>query len=285
MNDIKRAIILICVAMGIIANGANARAFTTNLFPVADTSLRNNAPDMPMGDSNPLIVGVSKTPFTVTNHALLKFDFSGIPTNATITGVTLATTIFRSNTDPANYDLNRMLVDWNEYEATWNKRNASTPWLLSGCQPGTEFVNSPSVTAEVDQGNFSSPGMVADVQLWLNNPGTNFGWIMLATEEAIGTGKQLGSRESDLPPVLTVDYIIGSPAAPPAIFGMSATENEFRFSFNAQSNHSYSIEFRDALATGNWNVLTNIPPQPADAVINITNPISSAPRFFRAKTP
>ena len=286
MNQVKCSAILVC--LGIFVSTAavpSARALTANLFPVADATLRNNDPDSPVGDANPLLVGVSKSPFTVTNRMLLKFDFSGIPTNATVTGVTLTLTIFRSNTGPANGDLNRLLVDWNEYEVTWNDRKASTPWHAGGAESGTEFVPAASVTTQIDETIFSSPGMVADVQLWVDNPGTNYGWIMMATGEPEGTGKQIGSRESDYSPILVVDYTLSPPAASPVLFGMAASESAFHFSLNTQSNLSYSIEFRDSLGDGDWNLLTNIPAQPADAIITVTNPVSSATRYFRARVP
>ena len=232
-----------------------------------------------------MIVGVSKDPFTITNRGLLKFDFTGIPTNATITGVSLTVTIFRSNTEPADYDLNRVLVDWSELETTWNNRSASTPWLVGGGLSGVEYVSAPSVTAQVDETIFSSAGMVSDVQLWLNHPATNYGWMLIATGEKLGTGKQIGSRESDQPPILTVEYETFVPAIPPVIFGTSVEEDGFHFSFNAESNRTYSVEFRDALSAGSWNPLTNIPALPVAGVINVTTTISSPTRFFRVRTP
>jgi hypothetical protein len=176
-------------------------------------------------------------------------------------------------------------VDWSELEATWNSRFASTPWLAGGGLSGVEYVPTASVTAQVDETIFSSAGMISDVQLWLNDPGTNYGWMLLATGEKLGTGKQLGSRESDLPPILTVEYEILPHAIPPTIFGTALATEGFQFSFNAESNRTYFIEFRNALAAGNWNLLTNIPAQPANGIVNITNSISSPARFFRVGTP
>jgi hypothetical protein len=261
-----------------------AQATTIILIPIADTSLRNNSGDVTFGDSNPLLGGVSKEPFTVTNRILLKFDLSGIPTNATVTGVSLATAIFRSNTGPADYDLNRLLVDWSEEAATWGNRKASTPWNIGGGQSGIEYVATASVTAPIDDGMFSSAGMVSDVQLWLKNPGTNFGWIMSATGEPQGTGKQLGSRESSQPPILTVDYTLSSPVPPQVLFDASIAGSEFYFSFNVESNRAYGVEFIDENLAGEWVSLTNIPTLPANAVITVTNSISSSARFFRVRS-
>jgi hypothetical protein len=262
-----------------------ARAITATLVPSADSCMRDVAADTNFGESNPLLIGNAKEPFVLHNRALLKFDLTGIPTNATVTGASLTVVIFRSNTDLADFDLNRVLVDWSEYEVTWNKRSAATPWLAGGGQSGTEFVAAASVTATVDDTLFSSPGMVSDVQLWVRNSATNFGWIMLPTGNLGGTGKQLGSRESEFTSVLTVEYTLTPPASPPVLFGAAKVANGFRFSFNAQSNRPYAVEFRDTLGAGNWNTLTNIPALPIDGIVDITNAVSSTDRYFRVRTP
>jgi hypothetical protein len=126
--------------------------------------------------------------------------------------------------------------------------------------------------------------MISDVQVWVKNHGTNFGWIMLAKGESQGTGKQLGSRESSQPPILTVDYTLSAPVAQPVLFDASIARGEFHFSFNAESSRTYDVEFRDESLAGEWNSLTNISFLPTNTVITVTNPISSSARFFRVRT-
>jgi hypothetical protein len=287
INIGQRGTIIFCAMLALTAASGmqTARGITVMLVPSADSCMRDVAANTNFGDANPLLIGNAKAPFVLQNRALLKFDLTGIPTDATIIGVTLTVVIFRSNTDPADFDLNRVLVDWSEYEVTWNNRSASTPWLAGGGQSGSEYVAAPSVTAPVDDTIFSSPGMVSDVQLWVRNSATNFGWIMLPTGNLAGTGKQLGSRESEFTPVLAVEYTLTPPTSPPVLFGAAKVENGFRFSFNAQSNRPYAVEFRDALGPDNWNTLTNIPAQPADGIVDITNAVFSMERFFRVRTP
>jgi len=51
--------------------------------------------------------------------------------------------------------------------------------------------------------------MVADVQLWLNTPANNFGWLVLGNESGSQTAKKFDTRENSNPanrPVLTVFY-------------------------------------------------------------------------------
>jgi hypothetical protein len=63
------------------------------------------------------------------------------------------------------------------------------------------------------------------------------------------------------------------------------TGNQIRFSFNAESNRTYAVEFRSAVDTGTWGTLTNIQAQPAPATIDVADTISGVDRFYRIRTP
>ena len=57
--------------------------------------------------------------------------------------------------------------------------------------------------------------MVADVQSWLDNPANNFGWLVLGDESAVLTAKRFDTRESAIPPVLTIQYTAPTPTPTP----------------------------------------------------------------------
>ena len=57
--------------------------------------------------------------------------------------------------------------------------------------------------------------MIADVQLWLDNPASNFGWLVLGDESTSATAKRFDTRESDSPPVLTIVYTAPTPTPTP----------------------------------------------------------------------
>ena len=65
------------------------------------------------------------------------------------------------------------------------------------------------------QYTWSSPQMVADVQSWLDNPASNFGWLVLGDESAAATAKRFDTRESATPPVLTIQYVRTAPGPRP----------------------------------------------------------------------
>ena len=58
---------------------------------------------------------------------------------------------------------------------------------------------------------------MADVQRWLDDPSSNFGWLLLGNESTNRTAKRFDGRQNvsgfpdPQPPVLTVKYLGGPP--------------------------------------------------------------------------
>ena len=278
-----------------------AWAATTNLFPAADTYIRDSTPASNFGVVTPLLVGISATG-TPRQRCLFRFTIDGIPADAVVTSATLRLIAVGGPREAFDFDLNRLLVDWTEGGASWATRLPATPWTEVGGAAGTDFVASPSATAKLSPvpiqvavggqpvtNDFNSPGMVADVQLWLDDPATNFGWILHVTGGQFASGRQLASREhATLKPVLIVEYTTSeppAPAPPPTIVGTELNAGTIHFSFKAESNRTYTVEFRDSLTASQWAILTNIPAQPDDATIHITNSTGGDERYFRVGTP
>jgi hypothetical protein len=122
--------------------------------------------------------------------------------------------------------LRRVLADWGEGaseatrggaggaaamagDATWNARFFGT---ASWTTPGGDFSGTVSASQSVSGTSgtaiFNSPGLVADVQAWVNNPTTNFGWILVAQDET-DAAVRFGSRESATAPSLVIEYTAG----------------------------------------------------------------------------
>lgn len=282
-----RGLVLISFFIGT----ASVHAVSTNLLAVSDTYLRDDlSSDDNFGSSDIILVGVSLDA-TKHNRGLFRFSLVGIPTNATITGASLHLISTGGSRSAYNHGLHRLLKDWNESEATWNLRLLpSTGWVAGGGQEDDDYLSTPSAIAPIDiaptTNDFSSPGMVADVQLWVSDPATNFGWMVIAVDGQLGSGKQLGSRENlAAQPFLAVEYTLPSAPGAALIQNVGLIENQFVFSFNGESNHTYAVEFRDSFSSGSWDPLTNIPALPADTTLYITNAVSSGQRYFRIRTP
>ncbi len=211
-----------------------AHADTLTLRPVADTTLIETAPNNNLGGQSFANAGTTQN-FT-KNHALFRFDVSAIPNGSFVESASLVFEVTKQPVDgyaPADFGLHRMLVSWGEGnktaadprspgqgapasagEATWLARFAQTAnWAAPGGQAGTDFVAASSAGQTVySVANspyfFTSSQLAADVQLWLGNPGTNFGWMLLANDENPNfTARRFGSREDAInAPQLIVQY-------------------------------------------------------------------------------
>jgi hypothetical protein len=169
-----------------------------------------------------------------SRRGLLSFDLAAIPAGATITSASLRLRLSRETGPSATFDLHRVLASWGEGptdaganggggvaaepgDSTWNYRVYDS---LLWTTPGGDF--SPTVSASqianaVAFYNWTSPQVTADVQGWLNNPSSNFGWLLKdSTEAVLHTAKRFDSHENSVAanrPQLTITYVIPAPGA------------------------------------------------------------------------
>lgn len=167
-------------------------------------------------------------------RALVAFDLTSIPQNSTIESVTL---LLRQET-PRNdltqreVSLHRVLQDWGEStsdaedgeaggalaaegDATWLHTFFSNTENRFWNNPGGDFEESPSASRPVGGRGFyqwSSEELAADVQSWVDDPSSNFGWLIRGQESLNGasnTAKRFTSRHDpavNTRPELTVVY-------------------------------------------------------------------------------
>jgi hypothetical protein len=158
-------------------------------------------------------------------RGVLAFDIAGnIPAGSSIMGVTLTLNMSMTPSGtPRTTELHKLLADWGEGtsqasggegegapattdDATWRHRFFDTIfWTTEGGDFSLTVSASQSVGV-VGMYTWSSSQMLADVQSWLNDPATNFGWLVLGDESAIATAKRFDTRESASPPVLTIQF-------------------------------------------------------------------------------
>ncbi len=133
----------------------------------------------------------------------------------------------------------------------------------------------------------STAGLVSDVQGWVNNPGSNAGWLLISEGEGTPKTARLFATREDTAnaPVLTIQYTLSAPPAQPVIAQPIVSGDQFLFSFNAESNRTYAVEFNDSISSGGWLTLTNIPAQQSAAVIPVADFLTSSNRFYRIRTP
>jgi spore coat protein A len=169
-------------------------------------------------------------------RGLLHFNVAAqIPSGSTVTAVTLA--LYQSRTrdrDDLPVSLHRALRDWGEGASNADAEEGSgaaaatgdATWFhtfypnLRWANPGGDFSSTASATTIVGRTSgaytWSSAGMVADVQGWLNNPAANFGWLVLGVETGAKTAHRFDTHENTTlanRPRLSVTY------TPPTLTG------------------------------------------------------------------
>jgi spore coat protein A len=203
---------------------------TAKLWPSADTSIYEGAlfEDNSCGAGSGIVTG--RTNDGLRRRALVKFDVASvIPAGATITSVSLTMTVDQSRASLIlDTGLHKLNKDWGEGivncdanpgqglpaadgDATWNFAvRPSSAWTNPGAEG--DYVAGASGTTLVGTANgpytwSTTSGMVADVQNWLDNPATNYGWIVIA-DENVGDKQayRFLSRESTTPPEITIEF-------------------------------------------------------------------------------
>ena len=225
---------VLAAALGGIASNL-ARAETISINPSKDNTLYQYvAADGDLSNALGDHFFTGETGMSEIRRGVLAFDVGGnVPAGSTITGVTLTLNMSRTpSTNARTVELHRLLADWGEgtshasgeegmgapattNDATWRHRFFNTIfWTTEGGDFSVTVSASQSVGA-LGVYTWSSPQLTADVQSWLDNSGTNFGWLVLGDESGIATAKRFDTRESASPPVLTIQYTTTAPTPTP----------------------------------------------------------------------
>ena len=234
-----------------------ALAATVNLGPAKDNTLI----ETPVGNSNGAGDGfyagrVGMNGGGTLRRGVLAFDLSSIPANSTVNSVTLTLEMAQAVTSfAATVTLHRLSADWGEAgstgagsgaaaqtgDATWMHRFFSTQFWSSA---GGDFTAQSSASQTViDPGSYAwtSSQMVSDVQFWVDNPASNFGWLVKGDETTLQSVKKFDSRSGFVPPVLTVEYqsSVDVPSEDPA--GAIALAPPWPIPASGRVNLSYSL--------------------------------------------
>lgn len=236
------ALVLLLLLLGAMQQQQQVRAATASssvtptvitrtivLTPTKDNTLyEDNAGATSNGVGAFFFVG--KTNGDSIRRGLLAFDVAGqVPPGARVVSATLQLQMSKTTGGAVAVALHRAQADWGEGtsdasgnegsgvsattgDATWLHTHFDTALWQT---PGGDFVPTATASITVDGiGAYlwpSSPAMVAEVQGWLDDSTTNFGWVVMGDESSNRTTKRFVSRESGSPtsrPQLTVVYTI-----------------------------------------------------------------------------
>jgi hypothetical protein len=219
MNSKK--LFVLAAAIG-LANSVSAAMI--NIMPSKDNTLYEYVQvDGDKSNALGIYFFTGKTIQSELRRGVLAFDIAGnIPPGSTITAVTLSLTMSRTLTDTQRTtELHKLLADWGEgtsdaqgeegdgapatlNDATWRHQFFDTIFWTTQGGDFSPTVSASQLVGPVGQYLWSSAQMAVDVQGWLNNPTSNFGWIVIGDELTAGSAKRFDTRESASPPVLTI---------------------------------------------------------------------------------
>lgn len=221
--------------MGLAALRGLALADAVVLSPQKDTTLYEDpAGQLSNGQGIYLFVGKTSTNL---RRGLIAFDLSSIPADAAVTEARLS--MFLSQSSPgattSNIGLSKVLKPWGEGasnagtpggagataetgDATWLHNFYSTSFWAA---PGGDFAAVISATTAVSTVNttyeWGGNGLLADVQSWVANSASNFGWVILGNETDVKIAQRFNTRENlSNPPRLTLTYQLSSPTPAPS---------------------------------------------------------------------
>lgn len=216
------------ISLGVVKGDAVLPAVLDN------TLYENPAGNVSNGQGPNIYAG--QTNASGVRRALVKFDVSSIPANATITSATLTLNLTQSISFGDTQRVHKVLAAWGEGASTTGSTEESpggrgaaaqagdATWLFrlfpgtAWAAAGGDFVAAASASTTVDgePGPFSWTGasLAADVQSWLVTPASNFGWMVRGIEGGGLNAKRYASSENPdeaLRPVLSVSYTVPPP--------------------------------------------------------------------------
>ncbi len=249
--------------------------------PVLDTSIHSSGTN-PLGTT--ILAGTRRN--GIVDRGLLRFDLTSIGTNVAVQSAFLRLSVVKSPSLAADstFQLHRVLVPWTA-EATWTSASPQVPWSAAGGVAGVDY-SVPGIPGEFlfGSGDYvfdSSDQMLGDINLWIQSPATNHGWMLISDSENVGgTARHFSSSESANPPELVIRSFI--PAPPPTITNASVQSTNFVFQFQGSPGWIYSIQTSADVNGEVWAPFTNAPAGAALTPIVISVPITNRHQFFRA---
>ena len=225
---LRKAFFLAVLAIPFAGDGLYA-AETVSLEPAADATLYEGQGDLANGSGSFFFTGrIENRSGGLERRALLAFDVgSSIPDGATITQVSLEVTMSRTTAGSQRVELHRILESWGEGpsdaagqegggadsgagDATWVHRDfPNLLWSTAGGSFSSVVSSSQQIAGNGPYTFASTAQMVADVQGWLDDPGSDFGWTLVIPSPSVGSTKRFNSRENSSQsslPKLTVTY-------------------------------------------------------------------------------
>lgn len=243
---IKRGLIVLLIALivagvatpTLLASPTLADTFTTQPGSSGvDVYLSSYDTTSNFGNVNTLQIGETNAANNRVSRALIKFDLSGIPANATINSATLSLwqTAELSDND-STIRVYRSLRDWTEPGATWNLYESATDWGAPGGFDATDSeqtdIGSLALTGTEANGEKQWTITASAIQEIVAGTFANNGLLLKADAE---TNDQYQFRSSDNTtsaerPKLVIDYSLPTNTPTPAPTATLAAGYQYQLS-------------------------------------------------------
>ncbi len=208
---------------GVIEVGASR---DTTLYESATGAIGN-------GSGQFLFAGTTNQP--QLRRAIFAFEPNSLlPENAIVLGVSLRLHLASTSTLSSHLSLHRVHSNWSEGpsdaagnegsgapalvgDATWiHSSNPGSLWNTPGGDFDPNSIGS-AIVGDVGFYSWTSADMLSDVQAWIKNPQSSFGWMLRGDESTAGTARRFDSSESldsSLVPTLVIEYtLVPAPGA------------------------------------------------------------------------
>jgi glucose/arabinose dehydrogenase len=189
-------------AQASVLAAANLQAANTNLPAAADAFINSGAPDNNAGANAWFDAGTDGT--GSVRRGLIRFELSAVPPGSVITSAVVQLTVIKVpgfGAVSSTFDLFRLTSGWSEGaqsgssgasalagESSWNARMESLlGWSAAGADSDRAAAASASTAVGASSGtaySWTSPGIVADVQFWVDHPSLNAGWLLKSESES-----------------------------------------------------------------------------------------------------
>lgn len=205
------AILLLSISP-ILATATDAQVDVSLTSGRDNTLYELGGADVSNGAGQHLFTGVTGSGFR--RRGLLWFDVAGaIPPGSTVTSASVRLRMSKTEAGALQVALRTVLADWGEAgsvapgeqgggapaepgDATWNARFfPGDRWTALG---GDFSATTSAVTTVTGLGAYqwgSTAQLVADVQAWVDDPDSNFGWAILTQELGTVATKRFDTRE------------------------------------------------------------------------------------------
>ncbi len=188
---------------------------TVGFAGVIDSELCENAPTTNYGTAN-ILLADGDDPYNSgkDSSAVLRWDVSAIPADASVTSVTLRVYVTDGSTN--TYSVYPLERDWSESSVSWNVAATGVSWQAAGAK-GADDRGSTAVATQ----RKSSPGAltvglnvagVSMVQNWVSDPSQNQGIIVASSSNT--DGLRIASSDHatvSYRPQLTINYTREAP--------------------------------------------------------------------------